>query len=101
MYKNNVVFIITAQGQADYSAAWAAYYQQLYQQQAVMAAGQAPGIRIMYIFPRTVNIKQELNTVYIHEFSILQNITHKTRFSLHLIASYLNDSITHQLASAR
>lgn len=47
IYKNNVVFIITAQGQADYSAAWAAYYQQLYQQQAVMAAGQAPGIRIM------------------------------------------------------
>lgn len=45
------MFIITAQGQADYSAAWAAYYQQLYQQQAVMAAGQAPGIRIMYIFP--------------------------------------------------
>lgn len=40
-----VILSVTAQGQADYSAAWAAYYQQLYQQQAAVAAGQAaPGM---------------------------------------------------------
>lgn len=38
---------VTAQGQADYSAAWAAYYQQLYQQQAAAAAGQAPGMTMI------------------------------------------------------
>ncbi|XP_028407680.1 far upstream element-binding protein 3-like [Dendronephthya gigantea] len=32
-----------AQGQPDYSAAWAMYYQQLYQQQAAAAAGQSAG----------------------------------------------------------
>ena len=41
----------TGQGQADYSAAWAAYYQQLYQQQAAVAAGQAaPGMMMKTIF---------------------------------------------------
>lgn len=52
--------LVTGQGQADYSAAWAAYYQQLYQQQAVMAAGQAPGMRLMETFHREANIKRSL-----------------------------------------
>ena len=46
-----VMLSISAQGQADYSAAWAAYYQQLYQQQAAAAAGQpAPGMLTKTIF---------------------------------------------------
>lgn len=46
-----MLFCFSAQGQADYSAAWAAYYQQLYQQQAAAAAGQAaPGMMTKTIF---------------------------------------------------
>lgn len=44
-YLTNVCYLLsTAQGQVDYSAAWAAYYQ-YYQHQAAAAAGQAaPGM---------------------------------------------------------
>ena len=47
-----IISSVTGQGQPDYSAAWATYYQQLYQQQqAAAATGQgAPGMMTETIF---------------------------------------------------